>query len=49
MVTKQCFSAEDFSTEFESCVVLDGNQTDANRITSLTLFESCVVLDGNQT
>ena len=34
---------------FESCVVLDGNQTVLSLPSAYILFESCVVLDGNQT
>ena len=34
---------------FESCVVLDGNQTRGLNSHCIDLFESCVVLDGNQT
>ena len=34
---------------FESCVVLDGNQTTCGRCAPDAQFESCVVLDGNQT
>ena len=34
---------------FESCVVLDGNQTQVEDDARADAFESCVVLDGNQT
>ena len=34
---------------FESCVVLDGNQTLCFKSLAYMGFESCVVLDGNQT
>ena len=34
---------------FESCVVLDGNQTMNPKAMNHLQFESCVVLDGNQT
>ena len=34
---------------FESCVVLDGNQTANAHREVVRWFESCVVLDGNQT
>ena len=34
---------------FESCVVLDGNQTRCQKKNITDMFESCVVLDGNQT
>ena len=34
---------------FESCVVLDGSQTNTITFSSEGGFESCVVLDGSQT
>ena len=34
---------------FESCVVLDGSQTETSNDWRPGLFESCVVLDGSQT
>ena len=36
-------------TQFESCVVLEGNQTKAAIYIHDIEFESCVVLEGNQT
>ena len=33
---------------FESCVVLDGNESGALCACRALLFESCVVLDGNE-
>ena len=34
---------------FESCVVLDGSQTQSDFYRRADEFESCVVLDGSQT
>ena len=49
MVTKLTAHEIEQAIEFESCVVLDGNQTDGAGRQGRTRFESCVVLDGNQT
>ena len=49
MVTKPLDAAAETAEGFESCVVLDGNQTPATTTLLSVLFESCVVLDGNQT
>ena len=49
MVTKQSRKAGRQEGKFESCVVLDGNQTTMYGLPQFWQFESCVVLDGNQT
>ena len=49
MVTKLSIMVYVKSRKFESCVVLDGNQTGRAMRAWETQFESCVVLDGNQT
>ena len=49
MVTKHPNHTINALNEFESCVVLDGNQTFLDPSYVHALFESCVVLDGNQT
>ena len=49
MVTKPSFLAIQVPFQFESCVVLDGNQTGLIGSPLQYSFESCVVLDGNQT
>ena len=49
MVTKHPNHTINALNEFESCVVLDGNQTRGAVWYRTLEFESCVVLDGNQT
>ena len=49
MVTKLQSRNDGCAVWFESCVVLDGNQTESIGTIDADGFESCVVLDGNQT
>ena len=49
MKTTQRFVVAYSHLRFESCVVLEGNQTGTEATTAISMFESCVVLEGNQT
>ena len=47
--TTQRFVVACSHLRFESCVVLEGNQTQVKHTAICAEFESCVVLEGNQT